>query len=367
MNIKVIGTPIGVKPNGTPHDGDGDGFYTPVPGAPDKTPVPPKIALDNMMDRIKEQRAKHKQMKTRLDAHKALRTAYPQLLPFPEPRKELTDAQRDFTYGLLIAAEEYPFAKKLRELDLDGTVLETAPSLPSSAAGMAAFNENLEPLVVLSNKLGNMGDWTRGNPSNTVADEVWKRAEGREKQDQKTLRNVALVLHEMAHVQHKTKMVAHAGVDLQNPRDVMSKIMGKSEEEIEDFITTGQQLLREQGISFNRAKTAKYLIQVMGQDIFDQIEKDHMWDSLSDAEISRSIAAMGRVSQYGGEDPQEAVAEALSAQRLGIQWRNADTPNAVHDWIEGADVKAANAQKRDITSWIPMCTGYPTRITPPKT
>lgn len=34
----------------TPHDGDGDGFYTPFPGAPDKTPMPKHTWRDDMSD-----------------------------------------------------------------------------------------------------------------------------------------------------------------------------------------------------------------------------------------------------------------------------------------------------------------------------
>lgn len=131
--VKVIGTPIGAR--GKPQDGDGDGFYTPFEGAPDKTPVPAQQlseAFDSAAEAVKafknmrtEVEKTFGKIKTRDQANAALRKAFPNvgraatwknLWVDGDPPLEAHELGK--AIGLLYMANRHPdAAKRVRAID----------------------------------------------------------------------------------------------------------------------------------------------------------------------------------------------------------------------------------------------------------
>lgn len=54
IQYKSIGRTIGRAGRRIPRDGDGDGMFSPAPGAPDKTPVPPHLNMESFKEEIRQ-------------------------------------------------------------------------------------------------------------------------------------------------------------------------------------------------------------------------------------------------------------------------------------------------------------------------
>lgn len=113
QRVKIIGRPIGAPDE--PVDGDGDGFYTAVPGAGDVTPVPVraltveglnkskangKVALAEYRKIRKEVAEKFGEIKTRREARAALQKAFPNAFIHDFPQAADVDEPYDFALGV---------------------------------------------------------------------------------------------------------------------------------------------------------------------------------------------------------------------------------------------------------------------------
>lgn len=154
MSEKILGRRLGERGRARraarrmlPKDGDGDGFYSPAPGMPDKTPIPTS-AVDEIVElteqdwetidinapevsaaraaakRMKEAvEKKHGEIRTVKQAKTALKKVFPNakirgLYPSGSDDTELSPSQRAFTIGLLHAGSTKPrTAKRLKVIE----------------------------------------------------------------------------------------------------------------------------------------------------------------------------------------------------------------------------------------------------------
>jgi hypothetical protein len=170
---KILGFGIGRRGprrrrRSAPQDGDGDGFYSPRPGMPDRTPVPAAMAVDSMINlnlgqskpagmplsvettreieavrtRIKDIEKKVLRKYGPIDTHRQFADAHTKAFPnsrqglFKGFDEELTDYERSFAIALLHAATVKPkAAKRIRKITtMDDYPKKDYPDLTDTAA-----------------------------------------------------------------------------------------------------------------------------------------------------------------------------------------------------------------------------------------
>lgn len=365
-NVKVVGTPIGTRQR-VPIDGDGDGFYSPFPGAPDKTPVPFKSIDKKGLARIigirDEMIRKYGRPKTVEEAEKALKKVFPNIKISEEDKsRKLTHSEQAAMLGLLGASELFPSIKEtLTSVEFDSKDDEYPNML--GIARTIGFNVYQIGFAKSIERL--MGH--ESGRSHTITSKINNEAIKERITDKDRLDAIAMgvAIHEAAHVQHYSKIVQHlGGKDLFK---VIKNTLGLSRAEVKKQIaetraaiekyreqlknaTDEQRELLKEILRTNERSEEEMLMGIIRGEINEVVTaiRAQRWDGLDKEQERQSRDRMMSVSRYAEKDAFEAVAESLSAVALGFPVRE----NPMHEWLMG---KSAKKAKDDI---FQICSGY---------
>jgi hypothetical protein len=251
--VKSIGRPIGAT--GDPVDGDGDGFYTPFEGAPDKTPVPAAYLTEEGLDEsvaigaegvkayraMKDQvRKKYGEIKTHQQAREALQKAFPnaniklsqtsdsdKVYNFADEdlREEGYEFDPDFgtAVGLLHMAELYPEVAE-RIVELNSNMSE----YPAGVLGMSSyrlfakdtgFGLTMNLRRYQDNPFSGRTNAAYINQIANTAPVEDQDAEDKHEDEISELAAAYVAIHEMGHAIHHTAVLKDLKVPPPSPND----------------------------------------------------------------------------------------------------------------------------------------------------
>jgi hypothetical protein len=372
---KILGIGIGKRgPRGgrvrrrhIPQDGDGDGFYSPRPGMPDKTPVPIQEVTDaivtigeeafdqpNMTKReiavalatAKKIEAdiikKYGEIKTRRQAMSALGKAFPNARIEFFSGDELTSDERNFTIGLLHGAELKPKAAKRLGLIAE----ETNPNYGGSHN--YGLNGNTFPRSrIYLNKISSTRIWPRGREVRVGEKAPWEAVVAAEMHnsgdfsvediDQFYLQSIAL--HEFGHLAHYDAALSDMGGAERSdgstyiPNEIFAEAIGKvSLQRTEDVLDYGQQVVSYTNGSSQAPpdwdsltedeKLGKALVGILGklyaakrnihqdegqrfiQSFLDIIDEEMHWDGVPEDKREDITKSLMKASAYASSEPE---------------------------------------------------------------
>lgn len=390
QSVKVIGRTIGAARRGfrRPRDGDGDGFYSPFPGAPDKTPVPtiPGVdAVEKLIGLRQKVEKKYKRPKTQTQAYKILLKVFPTLEPFLEDDHDLEPAEIDAVYGLLVAAEVFPpeWRYDVMGVSLTGMdrnvglnhpeILGSAHLGTASVVGVIGASGIRMALPREHQRVDFPSAKVNGR-EHAVHDRIARIAleAGYSQEQANSLARMTIAIHESAHSLHYHKMKDHQGISDLNRTDeeIVEKLLEDPRleglsldnfDEIWDAVALGFSAGREimEGLWSDQYSEEARKAQV-GSKSIDEVffppealksRADKMffvkhflagplvkrmrqgeWDDLTAKQKRDSLKVMSAVSLYANSKDAEAVAEAVAAWVLGLEKFDGQLPPMLN-WL----------------------------------
>ena len=365
--VKILGRAIGAASEIL--DGDGDGFYTPFEGAPDKTPVPAHLArqaakkpkkgkrpnplesdpTEKVQDPMNEAwkglraelgeiRRSHNRIRTQADAFKVLKQYFPNLEEEPPgsgyaPSYVLGEHHKSVVYSLILSAKRFPDAtKRIRGINLEGdSMLDADPELQAALGAHTVQGFGEQKLYFSSKKLKYYSDNWRKQKDEDLS----YLAVGAAQKDLKFGANqqldmfiLGIVAHEMGHAQHAARRWDHLGFNPieDSKEDFFKKVLGFSDDELKKLLRRAQARIQiDNDIEGTNYSMDERTIWMMALKLTVDSHLIPAWDSaafdsLTQEEISASLDAMGTFSPYARVDHDEATAEALSSGILRYMW-----------------------------------------------
>lgn len=428
QSTKILGLGIGRRgPRGgkvrrrrnAPQDGDGDGFYSPRPGMPDKTPVPAAMATNAIVDigeegfsgatatereisvavaaskKIEAEIIKeYGEIRTRKQAMDALQKAFPNakisLLERGAADSEISNTDRNHTIAFLHAARLKPKAAKrltaIQPLSAAAKRKGDAGGQKLALQGNVLLDRGIEILreTSFSRYAGRQVQPLPGAPWGQTLAAAMHNSGNYSVEDIDRIYQQGIVLHEMGHLAHfdaGADDMTYEGTDtIRNEifAEALAGAMGNTVEEVNDaaiaaagsrFFETEQEKLS-YGLNQLFIQKASYRpgnsAELDAAKRFQKKVTNKIWDRLAwdgtPEEKRASIAAeLGKVSEYGATKIQEGIAETFARTELtGGSHTTADL--SARKFFRWVLTKEAKMKKEAPEIELSNCSGYPTEM-----